>query len=120
MTTADIPKNISGTMELPTARSRFATKLYRKTAAIPAKIHSRYSRMSGATVPGTRRNTSIPFIPAYTAIFKISATAPIAINAVKIPFSSRSRFFAPNCMEKKALLPMHRPIMTDVINTISV
>ena len=118
--TAEMPKNKSGTTELPTERSRFPTKLYKNTARTPAKIHIRYSRISGATSSGTRRKIRMPSIPAYTITFRTSATPPIATKAIKIPFSSLSWFLLPNCMEKKALLPMHNPMIIDVINTIKV
>ena len=41
--TAETPRKHKGISEFPSARIKFAAKLYRNVAAIPAKIHKRYS-----------------------------------------------------------------------------
>ncbi len=58
--TAENPRKQSGISELPSARIKFAAKLYRNVAAIPANINKRYSFINGATSPGTRRNARMP------------------------------------------------------------
>lgn len=118
--TAETARNTSGTAELPRARSSEAKKLYKKVAAMPQKITTRYSRMTPRTPAGTFKKAMIQSTPAKAARHSAAASAAISTKAAQMPSSRAAWSRWPNRMENTAPLPMHSPSRIEVKKVIRV